>query len=113
MNFCLILTEGYAPFLSLANRGQIFSNDENPGPGHYDLRNALLSTVKVRLSYKFTTRKTPTTHSNQNLLPFNMHLDYKRIKEYILLHFLKIEYFQVYAYKKALSLIGSHRYSNI
>jgi len=58
MNFCLILTEGYAPFLSLANRGQIFSNDENPGPGHYDLRNALLSTVKVRLSYKFTTQKT-------------------------------------------------------
>jgi len=42
-----------------------------------------------------------------------MHLDYKRIKEYILLYFLKIEYFQVYAYKEALSIISSHRYSDI
>ncbi|CAF0962416.1 unnamed protein product [Adineta ricciae] len=41
-----IQDEGYAPFLSLANRGQIFSNDENPGPGHYDLRNAHVSNVK-------------------------------------------------------------------
>ncbi|CAF3141358.1 unnamed protein product [Rotaria socialis] len=40
--------EGYAPFLSLANRGDVFGNDENPGPGHYDVRNAQTTTVKVR-----------------------------------------------------------------
>ncbi len=39
---------GYAPFLSLSNRGDIFTNDENPGPGHYDLRNVLSPTIKVR-----------------------------------------------------------------
>ncbi|UJR37253.1 hypothetical protein I4U23_029962 [Adineta vaga] len=29
--------EGYAPFLSLSNRSGIFSNDDCPGPGYYDL----------------------------------------------------------------------------
>jgi len=45
--FFNIKTEGYAPFLSLANRGDIFLNGENPGPGHYDIRNAQTLTVKV------------------------------------------------------------------
>lgn len=44
----LRFSEGYAPFSSLANRGQVFSNDENPGPGHYDVRNGHLAAVKVR-----------------------------------------------------------------
>ncbi len=46
--FFFQLTDGYAPFLSLANRGDIFLNGENPGPGHYDVRNTQTATVKVR-----------------------------------------------------------------
>lgn len=37
----------YAPFLSLANRGDLFANDDNPGPGQYDLRTDRSLTVKV------------------------------------------------------------------
>lgn len=47
------LSESYAPFLSLANRGEVFANDDNPGPGHYDIRNALSSNVKVSDSQAF------------------------------------------------------------
>ncbi|CAF1019843.1 unnamed protein product [Rotaria sp. Silwood1] len=42
---------GYAPFLTLANRGDVFSNDDNPGPGHYDVGNAQTSTIKVRFLF--------------------------------------------------------------
>ncbi|CAF0882612.1 unnamed protein product [Adineta steineri] len=31
-----ISAEGYAPFLSLSNRSEVFSNSEIPGPGYYD-----------------------------------------------------------------------------
>ena len=40
----------YAPFLSLANRGDLFANDDNPGPGQYDLRTDRSLTIKVILS---------------------------------------------------------------
>ncbi|CAF0735744.1 unnamed protein product [Rotaria sordida] len=40
--------ESYAPFLSLSNRGDIFSNYDNPGPGYYDIRHVLSPTIKVR-----------------------------------------------------------------
>jgi hypothetical protein len=46
--FSFVSIEGYAPFLSLANRGDIFLNGENPGPGQYDIRNARTATIKVR-----------------------------------------------------------------
>ncbi|CAF1107025.1 unnamed protein product, partial [Didymodactylos carnosus] len=38
--------ESYAPFLSLSMRGDVFMNDENPGPGHYDIRNNQIPTIK-------------------------------------------------------------------
>lgn len=46
--FSFIWIEGYAPFLSLSNRGDLFGNDENPGPGQYDIRTDRSLTVKVR-----------------------------------------------------------------
>lgn len=36
----------YAPFLSLTSRGDIFPNEDNPGPGYYDLRHSFSSTIK-------------------------------------------------------------------
>lgn len=45
--FSFFFLESYAPFLSLANRGDIFSNGDNPGPGHYDVRSAQPLNVKV------------------------------------------------------------------
>ncbi|CAF3017031.1 unnamed protein product [Rotaria socialis] len=48
-----IAEESYAPFLSLSNRGNIFSSEDNPGPGYYDIRNAPSPTIKVRLDNLF------------------------------------------------------------
>lgn len=43
-----IILASYAPFLSLSNRADLFSTDENPGPGSYDLRGNPMPTMKVR-----------------------------------------------------------------
>ena len=51
----LACLDGYAPFLSLANRGDVFPNDDNPGPGYYDVRKAQSSTIKVRSRMLFVT----------------------------------------------------------
>ncbi|CAF1272581.1 unnamed protein product [Didymodactylos carnosus] len=45
--------ESYAPFLSLSMRGDVFMNAENPGPGHYDIRNNQVTTIKVGLNTTF------------------------------------------------------------
>lgn len=53
----------YAPFLSLANRGDLFANDDNPGPGQYDLRTdrslgIKVSDIDVLLEKRYLTRFT-------------------------------------------------------
>ena len=55
-----LLTEGYAPFLSLANRGDVFLNADNPGPGHYDIRNSQTATIKVSIFLPLKGNHSPT-----------------------------------------------------
>ena len=43
-----LILASYAPFLSLSNRADLFSTDDNPGPGSYDIRSNPMPTIKVR-----------------------------------------------------------------